>query len=386
MDFELNEEQRILKDTVRSFAEKEIRPQVEQYYREERYPRELITKMAELGLLGGVLPEQYGGAGMDYISYTVCIEELARVCQTSASAMTKASGLVGSGILHYGTEEQKQNYLVPLARGEKLGGAGVTEPHSGTDVPAMETTAVKDGDYYVINGEKTWISGLNSEWFLSFATLDKTKKYESVIAFIVERGAPGFSTNEIKDKLGFRPSAIGSLIFEDCRIPRENLVGQEGEGFKVLSCATGNGRLGNAARAVGVAQACLEESVKFARERIVFGKPIARLQMIQSKIADMVVGVETARLLTYKCAADMQARGGIMRATRLASMAKLYASDMLMKTATEAMQIHGANGCSYEYPVNRYFRDAKFFQIAEGVNELHRSQISDYVTGYKEDR
>lgn len=386
MDFELTEEQIILRDTVRKFAQKEIAPYVEDYYREERYPVEIIKKMAGLGLLGGVLPEKYGGAGMDYISYTICVEELARVCQSMASAMTKASGLVGSAILHYGTEEQKQKYLVPLTKAEKFGGAAVTEPHSGTDVAAMETTATKKGDEYIINGEKTWISGINSDWFLTFATLDKTRKYESVIAFIVEKDTPGFSTREIKNKLGFRPSAVGSLFFEDCPIPKKNLVGAEGDGFKVVSCATGNGRLGNAARAVGVAQACLDESIKFAKERIVFDKPIAKFQMIQSKIADMAVGVETARLLTYKCAWDCQSRGGIMRATKLASMAKLYASDVLMKTATEAMQIHGANGCSDEYPVNRYFRDAKFFQIAEGVNDLHRTQISNYVMGYKKER
>lgn len=386
MDFEFTQEQRILRDTIRNFADKEIRPKVADYYREERFPEEIVKKMAELGLTGGVLPEKYGGSGMDYISYTICIEELARVCQTMASAMTRASGLVGSGILHYGTEEQKQKYLVPLAKAEVSGGAGVTEPHSGTDVVAMETTAVKKGDEYIINGEKTWISGINSEWFLTFATLDKKIKYESVIAFIVERGTPGFSTQEIKDKLGYRPSPTGSLIFEDCPIPKENLVGEEGEGFKVISCATGNGRLGNAARAVGTAQGCLDESIKFAQERVVFGKPTGRMQMVQAKIADMVVGVETARLLTYKCAWDCEQRGGIMRATKLASMAKLYASDMLMRVATDAMQIHGANSNSYEYPVNRYYRDAKFFQIVEGVNDLHRTLISDYTMGYKKER
>ena len=386
MDFELNEEQMMMKDMVHNFAEKEIRPHVAQYYREERLPAEIVTKMGKLGLLGGVLPVQYGGSGMDYISYTVCVEELAHVCQAMASSMTKASGLVGSGILHYGTEEQKEKYLIPLAKGERFGAAGVTEPHSGTDVVAMETVAVKDGDEYIVNGEKTWISGLNSSWFITFATLDRKKKYEGVIAFIVERDAPGFSTQEIRNKLGFRPNAIGSLIFEDCRVPQKNLVGAEGDGFRVVSCATGNGRLGNAARAVGVAQACLDEAVKFARDRIIFGQPIAKFQMIQSKIADMVVGVETARLLTLKCAFDCQRRGGIIRANKLASMAKLYASDTLMRTATESMQIHGANGCSDEYPINRYFRDAKFFQIAEGVNELHRAQISDYTMGYRKER
>ncbi len=386
MEFELNEEQRLMKDMVRSFAEKEIRPIVADYYREERYPKEIIHKMADLGLLGGVLPEKYGGSGMDYISYAVCIEELARVCQSSASAMTKASGLVGSAILHYGTEEQKQEYLTPLAKGERFGAAAVTEPHSGTDVPAMETVAVKDGTDYIINGEKTWISGLNSEWFLSFATMDRKTKFKPVIAFIVERGTPGFSTLETKNKLGFRPNAVGSVVFEDVRVPTENLVGSEGDGFNVLSCATGNGRLGNAARCVGVAQACLEEAKKFAADRIVFGKPVAKFQLTQSKIADMVMGIETARLLTFKCAWDCQNKGGIMRATKLASMAKLYATDVLLRTATDAMHIHGANGCSDEYPINRYYRDAKFFQVTEGVSELHRVLISDYTMGYKEER
>ena len=386
MDFELSEEQKMMREMVHNFAEKEIRPKVADYYREERYPGEIVKKMAELSLLGGVLPVEYGGAGMDYVSYTICVEELAHVCQSMASAMTKASGLVGSAILHYGTEEQKQKYLLPLAKGASSGAAGVTEPHSGTDVAAMETSAIKDGNGYIINGEKTWISGINSDWFITFATMDRKKKYEGVIAFIIDKETPGFSTHEFRNKLGFRPNAIGSLIFEDARVPNENLVGQEGDGFKVVSCATGNGRLGNAARAVGVAQACLDESIRFAKDRVIFGKPSAKFQMVQSKIADMVVGIETARLLTLKCATDCDKRAGIIRATKLASMAKLYASDVLMRTATEAMQIHGANGCSDEYPINRYFRDAKFFQIAEGVNELHRTLISNYTMGYKEER
>ena len=382
MDFSFTEEERMIKETARNFAQKEIAPYVADYDREERFPLEVLKKMGALGMMGGVISPQYGGAGMTYMAYTLLIEEIATVCQITAAIASTPSGLVGSGIYLYGNEEQKQKYLAPLARGEKFGGAGVTEPHSGTDVAAMETTAKRLGDEYILNGAKTWISGISfGEWFLTFAQMDRSKRHKGIAAFIVEKRFPGFSTREFKNKVGYRPSSTGELIFEDCRVPLENRVGEEGQGFAVAMCAVENGRLSVAARALGVMQACLQESLKYAQERIVFGQPIGRYQLIQSKITDMIVGLESSRYLIYHLA-WLKDQGAI-RARYESSIAKMYATDTLMKIAIDAVQIHGAYGCSDEYPVGRYFRDAKFFQIVEGTSELHRLLIAEQALGYR---
>jgi glutaryl-CoA dehydrogenase (non-decarboxylating) len=382
MDFSFTEEEKMIKETARNFAQKEIAPYVADYDREERFPLEALKKMGALGMMGGVIPPQYGGAGMTYMAYTLLIEEIATVCQITAAMASTPSGLVGSGIYLYGNEEQKQKYLAPLARGEKFGGSGVTEPHSGTDVAAMETTAKRQGDEYILNGAKTWISGIRfGEWFLTFAQMDKSKRHKGIAAFIVEKGFPGFSTREFKNKVGYRPSSTGELIFEDCRVPSKNRVGQEGQGFAVAMCAVENGRLSVAARALGVMQACLDESLKYAKDRIVFGQPIGRYQLIQSKITDMIVGLESSRYLTYRLA-WLKDQGAI-RARYESSIAKMYATDTLMKIAVDAVQVHGAYGCSDEYPVGRYFRDAKFFQIVEGTSELHRILIAEQALGYR---
>ncbi|MCI0530052.1 MAG: acyl-CoA dehydrogenase family protein, partial [Nitrospira sp.] len=324
------------------------------------------------------------GAGLSYMSFTMLIEEIARVCQVVATILSLPSGLAGSGILTYGTEEQKQKYLVPLAWGECFAGTGVTEPHSGTDVAAMETMVVKKGDRYIVNGRKAWISMLNeASWFLTFATLDKKLKSKGICAFIIEKHWPGVSVKPEKNKVGFRPLATGQLILEEVEVPVENLVGKEGEGFKVAMCAVENGRLGVAARAVGLTQACLDESVAYAQQRIVFDQPIGRFQLVQSMITDMVVGVESARYLTYHLA-HLKDKG-YTRARRESSIAKMYASDVAMRAAEHAVQIHGAYGCSSEYNVGRYFRDAKFLQIVEGQNQLHRALIAEYALGYRRD-
>lgn len=384
MDFNFSEDQLRIKRMARDFAEREIAPHVAEYDREERFPIEIARKMGKLGMLGGVVPEQYGGAGLDYTSLTLLVEETARHCHSLATIASFASGLAGSGLLHYGTEAQKQKYLAPMARGEVFAGAGVTEPHSGTDVAGMETTAVRDGDSYVVNGAKIWISNLEyGSWFISFAQMDKSKGHKGITAFVFPREAPGLSVKPFKNKLGFRPLSSGDLIFDNCRIPLENRVGEEGQGFAVAMASVENGRLGVAARACGVMQACLDESVRYAKERIVFQQPIGRFQLIQSKITDMVIGLETARYLTYHLAWTKDQ--GAKRARKESSMAKMYASDTLMKVSTDAAQIFGAYACSDEYQVGRHFRDAKFFQVVEGTSELHRILIAEYTLGLRHD-
>jgi glutaryl-CoA dehydrogenase (non-decarboxylating) len=384
MNFELTDEQRAYQAVVRDFAQREVAPHVKDYDREERYPVEILKKMAALGFIGGTIPEAYGGPGLDHLTMALGIEEMSRVCVHMGSAMGRASGLVGAGILEFGSEEQKRRYLTPVARGDVFAGTAVTEPHSGTDVAAMETTAVRRGDEYVLNGSKIWISGVGmAEWFLTFATLDKSKGARGISAFIVERGFPGFSERPIRNKLAFRPAQVGELVFEDCRVPARNLVGREGEGLRVALCAVENGRLSVACRAVGLTQGCLDESVRYARQRIVGGKPIASYQLVQAKIADMVLGVESARYLCYRLA--WLKSQGVRRARREASVAKLYATEVAFRSASDAVQIHGAYGASEEYAVGRFLREAKFLQIVEGVNDIHRVLVGEYALGLRED-
>ncbi|MFA7270456.1 MAG: acyl-CoA dehydrogenase family protein [Sterolibacterium sp.] len=385
MDFALNEEQRLLQDTMRRFATEKVAPRVAEYDREERMPLDLLEELGEMGMMGGVVPECYGGADMDFVSYAVMIEELSRVCHMLACLVSFPSGLVGSGILHYGTEEQKERYLKPLAQGRIHGSSGVTEPHSGSDVAAMETTVRRDGDDYIINGAKIWISNLDiASFFLTFATLDRSLKSKGICAFIIDRNTPGLSVRPFKNKLGFRPICTGELVLDNVRVHRSQLVGEEGGGFQVAMCAVENGRLSVASRAVGIAQACLDASVGYAKERIIFGKPEGQFQLVQSKITDMVIGVETARYLTRRLGWLKDQGAGDFR--NEASMAKMYAGDVAMKCATDAVQILGAYGVSDEYPVSRYFRDAKVFQIVEGSNDLHRAMIAEYALGYRQRR
>jgi glutaryl-CoA dehydrogenase (non-decarboxylating) len=385
LDFSLTDEQKAYQKLVREFAQNEVAPYVAECDREEKpYPAHITKKMGQLGLLGGVVPEKYGGSGLDFTTLVVGIEEMSRVCVTMGSSMGRASGLVGSAILKYGTEEQKQKYLVPMAKGEIIGGTGVTEPHSGTDVPAMRTTAVKQGNEYILNGSKIWISGIGSaKWFLTFAVTDKNQGKKGITAFIVDTDSPGFSTKLIHNKFGFRSSQVGELIFEDCRVPVENSVGEEGEGLKVAMAAVENGRLVVASRAVGLAQACLDESVRYAKERVVFNQPIGNYQLVQSKITDMAVGVESARFLTYRLA--WMRDKGVTRARKEAGMAKMHAADVAMRSAVDAMQIFGAYSCSDEYNVGRYMRNAKILQIVEGNNDLQRALIAEYELGIRSD-
>lgn len=371
-----------LRSVVREFAAQEIAPHVMDYDREERFPVEIVRKTAELGWLGAVLPEEYGGSGLDWISFATVIEELSRTCHVIGLSISFPSGLAGAGILRYGTEEQKQRFIPPLVRGESFAGAGVTEPGSGTDVASMATTCRRDGDSYVINGAKAWISMLDvADWFITFATLDRSLGRSGVCAFVVPKDSLGLTVRPYKNKLGFRPIATGDLVLDEVRVPIENRIGGEGEGYGVAMAAVETGRLSVAARAVGLAQACLDASVAYARDREVLGQPIGRYQLVQSMITDMVIGVESARDFVTRLAAQKDA--GVERPRRHASLAKMHATDVAMASATAAVQIHGAYGISEEFPVSRYFRDAKVFQIVEGNNQLHRGMIAEYALGFR---
>jgi alkylation response protein AidB-like acyl-CoA dehydrogenase len=383
MDFGWSEEQQDLRRVARDFAEREIKPHVAEYDRDERFPAEIVRKAAALGFAGGVVPTEYGGAGLDYVTYTGLIEEISRACHSVACALTFPSGLVGSSLLKYGTEEQKTTYLTPLAEAETFAGAGVTEARSGTDVSDMDTTARRNNGDYVISGAKMWISFLNvASFFLTFAHVGKDEKTgrKKICAFIVDKDLPGVSVHPLKNKYGFRPLETGELVLDDVRVPKDALLGEEGQGFEIAMNSVESGRLGVAARAVGLAQACCDISVDYAKERRVFKQPIGKFQLVQEMISDMVCGTESARLLTYRLA---YLKDSGQRARDAASMAKMVASDVALQAATNAFQIHGAYGVSDEYPVARYLRDAKVFQIVEGNNQLHKTLVAEAHLGMR---
>jgi alkylation response protein AidB-like acyl-CoA dehydrogenase len=381
MNFQFSEEQSAIADLARRFAAERIRPQVRDYDREERFPFDLYAEMGELGLTGGVVPEQYGGAGMDHVTYAIVIMELAYACQAMAGAASWASGVGGISVLKFGSEEQKQRYLVPLAKGQGPVAFALTETHSGSDVASMKTRAVRDGDTYVLNGSKVWISMIGScRWILTFATLDANAGRKGISAFLLEPDWPGMVRTPFKNKIGFRPMETGELVLQDVRVPATARLGQEGEGFRIAMSSVENGRLGVAARCVGMIKACLDLATAYAQTRTTFGEPIGRRQLVQSKLTDMAVAYQTARLLVLQTAWTKDTGD---RARSDASMAKMYASDALMRAAEDAMQIHGAYGCSDEYEIGRYWRDAKFMQTIEGSNEIHRTLIAEYLLGYR---
>jgi alkylation response protein AidB-like acyl-CoA dehydrogenase len=383
MEFGWTDEQRDLQRLARDFAEREIAPHVAEYDRDERFPVELVRRAAELGFAGGIVPTEYGGAGLDYVTYTGLLEEISRVCHIVACALSFPSGLVGSSILRYGTDEQKRRYLVPLASGETFAGAGVTEARSGTDVSDMDTTARRNGGDYVISGAKMWISFLDvASYFLTFAHMgvDEATGRKRICAFLVDRDMPGVSVHPLKNKHGFRPLATGELVLDDVRVPTDALLGEEGRGFEIAMNSVESGRLGVAARAVGLSQACCDVAIPYAKERRVFRQPIGKFQLVQEMVSDMLCGTEAARLLTYRLA-YLKDRGE--RARGAASMAKMTASDVALQSATHAFQIHGAYGVSDEYPVGRYLRDAKVFQIVEGNNEVHKALVAEAELGMR---
>ncbi len=384
LNFDLTDEQLQTREMVRKFAEKEIAPRVLEYNREGKLPRDIIKKMGEMGLIGGAIPTEYGGAGIDLVSWAISVEEISRVCSSMAIVVGGPSSLIGQGILKFGSEEQKQKYVATMARGETMGACAITEPNTGTDVSGIETTAVRDGDDYILNGSKMFISNADEcDWAIVFASMDRSLKHKGITAFIVERGMPGFSSRSIEGKLAWQPISLGELVFEDCRIPKENLVGEEMKGFKIVMSCLDMGRIFVAARALGLAQACLEASVNYAKERSTFGQPIATYQLVQKMIAEMSVGAEIGRLLLYQVARLRESGEG--RTTKYSSMAKLYNTDLAMKSATDAVQIHGAYGFTSEYHVERYFREAKGLQIVEGTSQIHTILQAGYALGVRSD-
>ena len=374
MDFGLNEEQRLLKSTVREFAEGELAPHAREWDEKQDFPREVFRKLGQLGLMGVVWPAEYGGSGLSTLDYAIVMEELSRVDAGVALSVAAHNSLCSGHLFLAGSEEQKKKYLVPLARGEKVGCWGLTENHAGSDAGGTRTTAVRDGGEWVLNGSKTFITnGRVADTAVVMAVTDKAKGKKGISAFLVERGTRGFRSGKKEDKLGVRSSDTSELVFEDCRIPAANLLGQEGHGFLDSLRILDRGRIGIAAFSVGIAQASLEASIRYAKGRRQFGHAIAEFQAVQFKIADMATQVDAARLLTWR-AADRRDRG--QEHTRESSMAKLFASEVAVQAALEAIQVHGGYGYVKEYPVERYLRDAKLGTIGEGTSEIQRLVIA----------
>ena len=377
MRFELTAEQLMMQKMVRDFAEKEIAPGVAERDEKEEFSRELLDKAGELGLTGICFPEEYGGAGGDYISYILANEEIAIVDDCVQTGYAASVSLCAMPIFTYGTEEQKQKFLVPLAGGTKLGAFGLTEANAGTDASAQQTVAVLDGDNYILNGSKIFITnGGSVEVYVVFAMTDKTKGTKGITAFILEKGMSGFTFGKTEHKMGIRSSQTQELIFQDVKIPVENRLGKEGEGFKIAMNSLDGGRIGVAAQALGIAQAALNHAIKYSKERVQFGKPIANNQAVAFMLADMATELDAARLLIYRAAWLRQAGRPY---SKEAAMAKMFASDAAMKITTDAVQIFGGYGFSREYPVERLMRNAKITQIYEGTNHVQRMVISGAI-------
>ncbi|MEV5116058.1 acyl-CoA dehydrogenase [Peribacillus frigoritolerans] len=378
MQFKLTEEHEMIRKMVRDFAQNEVAPTAAERDEEERFDREIFDKMAELGLTGIPWPEEYGGIGSDYLAYCIAVEELSRVCASTGVTLSAHTSLAGWPIYKFGTEEQKQKYLRPMAQGEKIGAYGLTEPSSGSDAGGMRTTAKLVGDEYVISGSKIFITnGGIADTYVVFALTEPESKQKGTSAFIIEKDFPGFSVGKKEKKLGIRSSPTTEIIFDECRVPKENLLGKEGEGFKIAMMTLDGGRNGIAAQAVGIAQGALDAAVDYAKERVQFGKPISAQQGIGFKLADMATGVEASRLLTYQ-AAWLESVG--LPYGKESAMSKLFAGDTAMKVTTEAVQVFGGYGYTKDYPVERYMRDAKITQIYEGTQEIQKLVISRMVT------
>ncbi len=375
MEFELNDIQTMVRDTARKFAREEVAPLAAEMDKEARFRPELVKQMAELGFLGAAIPEAYGGAGMDYQCYAIIVEELSAACASTGVVVSAHSSLCCDPILKFGTEEQKKKFLPPLASGQMLGCLGLTEPQAGTDAGNVKTTAVLDGDAWVLNGTKIFITnGGPAGVAVVIASTDRSAKHKGLSAFIVPADTPGYKVAKEEHKLGIRASSTAELVFDDCRIPKDNLLGAPGEGFKVAMATLDGGRIGIAAQAVGIGRGALEAAVAYAKERSQFGKPIASFQAIQWKLADMATELDAARLLTLR-AAWMKDQG-LKNFSRESAMAKLFASEAAMKATREAIQVFGGYGYIDEYPVERYYRDAKITEIYEGTSEVQRLVIA----------
>ncbi len=378
MDFTLSKEHEMARTLFHDFAQKEVKPLAQEVDETEVFPRETVEKMAKSGFMGIPVPKEYGGQGCDPLAYAMCVEELAKVCGTTAVIVSAHTSLCCDPILTYGTEEQKQKYLVPLAKGEKLGAFGLTEPGAGTDAQGQQTKAVLDGDEWVLNGSKIFITnGKEADVYVIIAvtgTIEKRGRMQKEIsAFLVEKGTPGFGFGTKENKMGIRGSSTYELIFTDCRIPKENMLGKQGEGFKIAMHTLDGGRIGIAAQALGLAEGALERTIEYVKERKQFGRTIAQFQNTQFQLADMATKVQAAQYMVYRAA---MAKATQKSYSVEAAMAKLYAAEVAMEVTTKAVQLHGGYGYIREYDVERMMRDAKITEIYEGTSEVQRMVIS----------
>ena len=374
MDFSTTKTQQLFLQMIREFAEKEVKPLAAEIDDEERFPAETVEKMARLGIMGIPVPKEYGGAGGDNVLYTMAVEELSRVCATTGVVVSAHTSLCCAPIMEHGTEEQKRKYLPKLASGEWIGAFGLTEPNAGTDASAQQTTAVREGDHYVLNGNKIFITNASAaNVFIIMAMTDKSQGTRGISAFIVERDFPGFFVGKKEKKLGIRGSATCELIMENCIVPAENLLGKEGKGFSIAMKTLDGGRIGIASQALGIAQGAMDETVKYTKERKQFGKPIAKFQNTQFQMADLETRIQAARLLVRRAAWKKDRKEPY---SADAAMAKLFAAETAMDMTTKAVQFHGGYGYTREYPVERMMRDAKITEIYEGTSEVQRMVIA----------
>ena len=384
IDFSLTDENRLVRESARAFVDAEILPHIREWDEKGEVHREVFARMGELGFLGAPIWERWGGSGMDYISFALLCDELERGDTAFRVVQSVHVGLNSLAIMQWGTDDQKERWLVPQAKGEKLATFGLTEPGAGTDAAAIQTTARRKGDAYVLNGAPPWISLADvADHFLVFATLDRTQRHRGITAFLVHRGTKGLSTATIHGKMGIRAGNTGTITLDDVRVPVEDRLGEEGEGFTIAMSAIDQGRYTVAAGAVGLAQACLDASAKYARERETFGEEIGHHQLVKQMLAHMARGIEAGRLLVWR-AGWLKNQG--LRNTRETSLAKWFATEHAVQSALDAIQVHGANGYSNEFPVERYLRNSKAAVIYEGTSQLHTLIQADYVLGYREDR
>ena len=377
MAYHLTEEQKMIRAMVRDFSREMLLPTAAERDRSMEFPAENLKTMGELGLMGMNIPPEYNGAGVDTISYSLALQEVAYACASTAVVMSVHNSVACGPIYLYGSEYLKETYLKSLAKGKKIGSFALTEASAGSDPAAQRAKAVRDGESYIINATKSFItSGKNSDLTVVTAYTDREKRHRGISAFVVEKGTPGFYVGKEEEKMGLRASDTTELIFEDCRVPAENLLGQAGDGFIIAMVSLDEGRIGIASQSVGLAQACLDEAVRYARERVQFNRPISQFQGIRWMIADMATQIEAARLLTFNAAA-MKDRGENF--TAAASMAKLFASEMANRVAYQALQMHGGYGYMKEFPVERHYRDARVFTIYEGTSEIQRKVIANHV-------
>ena len=374
MDFEFTEDQKMIKEAAREFASEKLAPKAQEFDEKEELPKELYKELADLGYLGMLMPEEYGGSGLDFISYILTMEEFSKACAALMISLSVHNSLVSDSIFKYGTEEQKKKYLPKLTRGEIIGAYSLTEPQAGTDAGSLKTTALSKGEHYLVNGTKTFVTnGGIADLFILFVLTNPEAKSKGISCLLVEKGLKGFNIGAKEKKMGIRGSDTREISFEDCLVPKVNLIGEENKGFRIALELLDSGRIGVGAQSVGIAQSALDEALKYSKERVQFGQPICNFQAIQFKLANMATQIEAARLLVYRAAWLRQNK---IRCSKEASMAKLFASEIANYVVNEAVQIHGGYGYMKEYAVERYFRDARVTEIYEGTSEAQRMVIS----------